>query len=107
MKILREEGLLEEAEDETGDGKKEGDDEGDNLLDLLEEEKVVKPEDEMEDVEFKQYVLEMKENKFIKQRNPAQYHRELPRYDRMKLALMMHFGMKPKKTGNVEISEGT
>lgn len=67
----------------------------------------MKPEDEMDDVEFKQHVLEMKENKFIKQRNPAQYHRELPRYDRMKLALMLHFGMKPKKASNVEMSEGT
>jgi hypothetical protein len=64
----------------------------------------LKPEDEMDDVEFKQHVLEMKEKKFFKQRNPAQYYKEMSRYNRMKLALKMHLGIKGEV--NPDLSEG-
>lgn len=51
-------------------------------------------ESEMSEEEFNKHVMELKEEKFLAQRNPFRYHREMKSYDRMKLAMKLSLGMK-------------
>ena len=60
--------------------------------------------DELDEAEFKQRILEIQEQKYVKQRNPIKYHREMPSYDRSKMALKLAMGYKGNQ--DIEITEG-
>lgn len=115
-KILMENGILLELEakrmKEAKQNKVEGDDEEGNEetasekasetqsiaeVEEEEEEENIKQTGELDDEEFAILVMEMKETKLIKQRNPWRSHKEVSMYDRMKLALKFSMGMMTDK----------
>ena len=80
-----------DAEDRDDDK----DDEGEKNEKANEEEEDLRGLDELDEEEYRMKILEIKEDKFVKQRQPFRYHKlNLTNYEKSKLALKLSLGFR-------------